>query len=217
MKIEELTLYSANLAKQKQFYSEVLELPCIASTPDSVIFKAGSSRLTLREEAGSHPVHFALIIPGNSFLQAHNWLKNRVTLLPFEGEEIIDFPNWNAKSQYFYDADRNIVEFIARRDVASDFTEPFSPASIVQVGEVGLPAENLEALYLQLNHMRPLPRYSGDFKRFAAAGSPEGLFILVNPDQKKWFPADDEVRPAHLCVRGDFNFEYKNEKIIALK
>ena len=180
---------------------------------DNVCFKAGKSRLKFIRSEHSDPVHFALIIPGDSYLPANTWLKKRVPLLPYEGDEIIDFPNWNAKSQYFYDADLNIVEFIARRDVEGSSPSSFSPKVILQIGEVGLPADDLEALYTRLNAIKPLPRYSGDFKRFGAAGDPQGLFILANPKHKDWFPAGDKIKGAHLMVRGDYNFEYKNQKI----
>lgn len=213
MKIKELTLFSEHLQKQQAFYTKVLGMELLHAGNDAISLRAGNSRLHFRKDRHTGPVHFAFIIPGDSYNQAHTWLKQRVELLPFEGNEIIDFPNWNAKSQYFYDEDRNIVEFIARRDVESPWKEPFGPLAIKQIGEVGLPAKDLEALYEALNRIKPLPKYSGDFKRFGSAGDPEGLFILANPDEKDWFPTGDKIAPACLQVRGDYNFEFKNEKI----
>lgn len=210
MKIKELTLFTAHPEQQRHFYAEVLGLDLVCDEKDRVSFRAGNSLLHFSRDKTTNPVHFAFIIPGDSYEQANTWLKQRVTLLPFEGREIIDFPNWNAKAQYFYDSDRNIVEFIARRDVESPWEAPFGVEAIKQIGEVGLPAKDLEALYEALNRLKPLPKYSGDFQRFGSAGDPEGLFILANPQEKDWFPTGDKIVPAHLCVRGDYNFEYQN-------
>lgn len=216
MKIEELTLFSSDLAAQERFYARVLGFKCMASNNDRVVFQAGNSRLVIEQASHTHPVHLAFLIPGDGFTHANNWLKERVDLLPWEGEEIIDFPNWNAKAQYFYDADKNIVEFIARRDVEGKAQAAFSAGDVLQIGEVGLPAHDLEKLYRDLNTLHYLPKYDGDFTRFGAAGDPEGLFIMVNPKEKDWFPAGDKIMPAHIKVRGDFNFEYNNETVTAI-
>lgn len=217
MKIRELTLFTDRLKEQKHFYGEVLGFACVEESTDHIAFRAGASRLVFSRAGATEPVHFAFIIPGNSYEQAREWLSARVEHLPFEGDDIIDFPNWNAKAQYFYDADKNIVEFIARRDVDAHLEGTFSADAIVRIGEVGLPSADPESLYEELNSLCPLPQYSGDFKRFGAAGSPEGLFILVNPLEKDWFPTGDKVKPAHVMVRGDHNFEFKNEQLISIK
>lgn len=216
MKIEELTLFSANLSAQEHFYARVLGFHCLERHHDKVVFRAGRSRLIIEKIRHTHPVHFAFIIPGDSFAVANIWLRNRVRLLAAEGKEILDFPAWNAKAQYFYDADHNIVEFIARRDVEGKAPTTFSADAVLRIGEVGLPSEDLEGLYKQLNSLHPVPKYDGDFKRFGAAGDPEGLFILVNPEEKDWYPIGDRIMPAHVRVRGDLNFEYNNETLTAI-
>ena len=217
MKFSELTLYTRNLKQQKRFYGEVLGFPCIEASENRIVFRAGWSRLVFESAKTCNPVHYALLIPGDSFLAARDWLSERVEHLTYEGEEIIDFPNWNARSQYFYDEDRNIVEFIARRDVAGTLRGNFSADSITGIGEIGLPASDLEELYQTLNTLKTLPKYSGDFRRFGAAGDPDGLFILVNPELKDWFPSGDPVHPAHLRVRGDLNFDFYDQKITGIK
>lgn len=213
MKIQELTLFSENIQAQWQFYAEVLGFPCLKKQPDALIFKTGNSRLVIEKDKACGPVHFAFVIPGKSYQKANAWLRSRVDLLTWQGQEIIDFPDWHAKAQYFYDADRNIVEFIARTDVSDTEVDDFSARCVLQVGEVGLPSTNPEALYTRLNSMYPLPKYDGDFRRFGAAGSPEGLFILVHREEKKWFPTGESISPAYLRVRGDLNFEFNNETI----
>lgn len=216
MKIEELTLFSTDLAAQEHFYVREMGFPCVLSNDNRLVLQAGNSRLVFEKASHTHPVHFAFLIPGDSFTQANKWLRQRVELLSFEKEEIIDFPNWHAKAQYFYDADKNIVEFIARRDVEGKAPATFWAGEVLQIGEVGLPAQDLEKLHKDLNALDYLPKYDGDFKRFGAAGDPQGLFIMVNPNEKDWFPTGDKVMPAHLRVRGDFNFEYHNEMLTAI-
>ena len=215
MKIEELTLFSPDPKRLCAFYSETLGMSFLEKEGLPGV-NAGWSILLFDEDKASEPVHMAFLLPGNCEQQALNWLMPKVDLLEWEGKPLIDFPNWNAVSQYFYDPDGNIVEFIARRDVEGLPPQKFGAEAVLGIGEVGLPAADPEALYAELNSMTPLPKYSGDFLRFGAAGSPEGLFILVNPEKKTWFPTGDNIRPATLKVRGSHNFYCNKNHIKAL-
>ena len=138
MKIKELTLFTQNLNTQIDFYSNVLEFEIIACDKVSCSFKMGSSILTFKAQENSKPYHFAFNIPSNKENEVSIWLKERVSLLPHQGEEIIDFESWNAKAMYFYDLDMNIVEFIARKNLNINSNSAFSSKSILNISEMAL-------------------------------------------------------------------------------
>ena len=216
MKVKELILFTQNLEAQIDFYSKVLEFEIIHRNESSCSFKAGGSVLTFKVEEGSKRYHFAFNIPSNKESEALIWLKERVQLLPFEDNELIDFESWNAKAMYFYDPDMNIVEFIARKNLNIKSESVFSSKSILNISEMALAATNIKETVAILNSIKPIKKYSGDYKRFCALGNEEGLFILANPLVKKWFPTDDEIEESDFKIKGDFNFEFKNGKFIEL-
>jgi len=216
MKIKELILFTNNLDLQIDFYSTVLELPIEISTPEFTSFRIGESILTFKYRNDTTPYHFAFNIPSNKEKEALYWLKERVDILGFDDEEIIHFSNWNAKAIYFYDLDKNIVEFISRKNMDLDSEQKFSSKEIFNIGEIGLHSENIEETIHKLNDIKKTTIYSGDLERFCAVGDENGLFIVANSKLKKWFPTGDEIYESDFIVKGDFNFEFKKGEIIEI-
>lgn len=214
MTITHLVLYTNHLQQQVQFYSQVLQLAAVSISDTAATYRTPGTTLTWHTGQAGAPYHFAFNIPANKATEAIAWLKQRVTLIPFEGKELVDFPNWNAESVYFYDADGNILEFIARKNLGNAVNEPFGPGQILNVSEVGLAVENIETTYNQLNQLSPLPVYWGNFNVFCAAGCEDGLFIIVDRHQKQWFPTLHAAHSANLNVYGDYNFSFSNGQIV---
>ena len=146
-----------------------------------------------------------------------HWIQKRTQILLCEGEDVADFSNWNAEALYFYDADRNIVEFIARKDIDSINTNPFSVTDLLSISEIGIVSADNKAIYEQLQAIRPIPIYDGSLERFCVLGNAEGLFILVNNTKKKWFPTQEEAFVADFQLKGDYNFAFTNGQIITEK
>lgn len=216
MKIQELIIYTSNLEEQVDFYTTVLEFPLIKKTASTCSFEIGESILTFEYQKTSKAYHFAFNIPSNKIEEAYQWLKTRLDLLPFENKEIIDFAYWNAKALYFYDKDNNIVEFISRKDLNSNSEVIFSSKSVLNISEIAIATSNIENIFKELHKLRAIEIYDGSFKRFCALGNEDGLFILVNKDLKKWFPTDDVIFESNFIAKGDYNFEYRDGKIIEL-
>ena len=216
MIIKKLTLFTSNLKGQIEFYSKVLGFEVVSENRIACTFGAGKSLLTFVKGKKSKPYHFAFNIPSNSENEALFWLKERVSILPHEGKELVDFKLWNAKALYFYDADKNIVEFIARKNLNINSNGVFSSKSILSISEIGIVSTNIQETFKSLNSLKPIKKYSGDFERFCAVGDEEGLFIIANPRLKKWFPTNDEIEASDFKIKGDFNFEFKNGKFIEL-
>lgn len=210
MKIKEVVLFSENLEAQKQFYQQVLGFELIEDTSDKITFSCGESFLSFVVSETSKAAHLAFNIPSNKINDAFSWLRDRTTVLDYNGEQITTFSNWNAKAIYFYDADGNIMEFISRHNLNIEDNLPFSAASILNISEIGIATDSVEDTYTMLNAMKSLPVYDGDFSRFCAAGNEEGLFILVDKNKKDWYPTMQKIELANIIVKGDYNFEYKN-------
>lgn len=216
MKVDELKIFTNNLDLQIDFYATILELPVVNSTPEKTSFKIGDSILTLQYKKDVSPCHFAFNIPSNKENQALYWLKERVDILTFDKKEIIDFSSWNAKAIYFYDLDKNIVEFIARKNLNITSEEKFSSKSLLNISEVAMVSNQIHQTFQKLNTLKSIDVYSGDFDRFCAVGDENGLFIIVNNELKKWFPTGDLIEQSDFNIRGDFNFNYTNGEIIEI-
>ncbi|OBX21509.1 MULTISPECIES: VOC family protein [Bizionia] len=213
MVIKELTLFTNTIAKQKQFYKSILGLEQLVDSLEKISFKLGSSILTFQYNTNFKTSHMAFNIPSNAIYDALHWLKTRTELIENEGELITNFPDWKAKSIYFYDANNNILEFIAREDLDFESDFAFSANTIVSISEVGIATNDIQKLYQEINSIKPISIFDGDFSRFCALGSHKGLFILVDKNKKTWYPTNDEAMTSDFIITGDYNFSFINHEI----
>jgi catechol-2,3-dioxygenase len=218
MQIRELKIYSSNHSGQIEFYSKTLGLVLIHQTGNEAQFKIGKSRLILMKSARSHPYHLAINIPSNRLKEALAWLKLRVDILKSEGNEIQDFSAWNAQSVYFYDQDKNIVELIARKHLNNENQAPFDADSFLEISEIGLPVNDLEATYNGLRAILDIQIYDGDFEKFCAIGDERGLFICIDKTAKTWFPSGDKACSSDFEIKFEekglaYEVAFKNGKI----
>ena len=211
MKIERLKIYTSNLEEQLQFYQHVLGLEVQQVNNGSIEVKTGFSVLEIQQRDEATPYHIAFHIGAFKEEQALIWLKERVGILQDKGKEIVDFPDWNARSVYFYDADKNILEFISRRHCFLSDDLDFGPGSIIGISEIGLATSEVKPAFDLLNREFGLRKFTGDYQVFCASGDDEGLFIIINKEKKKWFPSDDQAFASPF----DINI-YSNGRISAL-
>lgn len=213
MDIAELIIETVNFEEQIFFYKEILNFKLLKKTDCSASFQIGESILSFKENKKASPYHFAFNIPFNKVEEALAWLKSRVDVIPYEDNDIIDFINWKAKAIYFYDHNKNIVEFIARREIGHENELEFNSESIINISEIGIGTNNIKSIYDQLNGINPIDVFDGDFNRFCALGDNNGLFIVVDILKKDWFPTGDRINPSEFIVKGDYNFEYREGKL----
>jgi catechol-2,3-dioxygenase len=210
MKIKSLTLFTRNLAQQREFYTQVLGLQLLNSEQEKVCFSVGDSVLEFKKHRNSLPYHFAINIPSYSEEQALEWIRQKAEILTDEGREIQYFTNWNARSVYFYDPDRNIVEFISRRNLGYPFRAPFGPDCLCEISEIGMATTDIKPLYDWLSEKLGLAIYDGSPERFCAIGDELGLFICVNLESKTWYPTGDRACPASFeAILGIGDKEYE--------
>ncbi|NMH87877.1 VOC family protein [Flavivirga algicola] len=214
MKIEEIILFTKSIQKQKQFYQKVLGFELILESKEKISFKAGESIMSFQyDKKAVNASHFAFNIPSNQEKEALLWLQKRVQIIPDGDNLISDFKDWNAKAIYFYDADKNIVEFIARKNLNMGSYKSFSAKSILSISEMAIATTDIETIYNVINNIKSIPIFSGNLTRFCALGNDEGLFILVNNTVKKWHPIQEEAFTSNFIIKGDYNFSFENGEI----
>ncbi|HYJ37829.1 MAG TPA: hypothetical protein VEV87_04400 [Chitinophagaceae bacterium] len=154
----------------------------------------GSSSFIIEETSTGNPFyHFAINIPANKIEEARSWLLNKVELLWMEDykSEIADFRNWHAKSIYFLDPVGNIVELIARFDLANASEERFSSQQFLCISEIGLvfPENEIEEQVKKIIEESQLTYFMKQppMQHFKVLGDDEGLFIIV-PENRNWYP-----------------------------
>lgn len=192
-----------NLEAQRQFYVERLGIPFAATGRDFFELQLQQTTVRFEKVDGAHPYHFAFNIPSNKAREALSWLKERVEILSFQDQELIDFSNWNAWAMYFYDADKNIVEFISRHKINQYYTEPFSAKQLISISEIGMAVNDIKKAYTQMHRQTNIDIFDGNFDRFCAVGDDHGLFILVDKKKKNWFPKDDPAYPADFQMEAE--------------
>jgi len=221
MRIQELKIYSSNIKEQADFYSKTLGLEIVDQNNQSVFLRLGNSILQIAYRSSTTPYHFAINIPANKDIEALEWTKTRVTLLKDGMKEIHDFDSWNSRAIYFYDQDRNIVELIARKNLNNASDQKFNSGQFLGISEIGLPTQNIEKEFEQLNRLTNIGIYDGTFERFCAIGDEHGLFICINKNVKDWFPTNDKAYSSDFGIKliekgKTYEIEYKNEKLRAI-
>ena len=212
MKLAHIQIQSSDIQQTATFYKDILELPIIEKTKNSISIQAGDSVLEFVENPAFNSIyHFAFNIPENKLDEAIDWCKSKVDLIFIEDQKVItNFENWNANAVYFYDNSGNLLEFIARHDLDNAQTEAFSSKAILNISEIGIVSENPLALGEQLIEQHGLEFFSknanSDF--FAAVGDDEGLLIMVKPD-RNWYPTQTPSESNKTAVR----IENKGSKI----
>lgn len=205
MRIQKLQIYSGNLKEQLCFYRDTLNLKVTDNSDDYFEVETGYSTLRFQQKENATAYHIAFHVPDNQHNEALEWVKERVPVLRGNGQEIIDFLDWSAKSLYFYDRDQNIIEFISRESFSKPESALFSEKSILGISEVGLVTENIKEKFDFLHTNFELEKYDGDFERFCAIGDDEGLLITINQKLKDWFPTDDKA------YKSEFKMEFTQQ------
>ncbi|WP_037319984.1 VOC family protein [Salegentibacter sp. Hel_I_6] len=205
MKIHKLEIYSDNIKEQLRFYRDHLNLNITDYSEEHFEVETGYSTIKFQQKENATAYHIAFHIPDNQHNEALDWIKERLPVLEGNGQEIVDFMAWSAKSLYFYDKDKNIIEFISRESFSKPESALFSEKSVLGISEVGLVTENIQEKFDFLNSNFQLEKYDGDFERFCAIGDDEGLLITINQKLKDWFPTDDKA------YKSEFKMEFTHQ------
>ncbi|RZJ48371.1 MAG: VOC family protein [Flavobacterium sp.] len=194
MIIQELTLLTNNLSETEKFYKQTIGFQKITETETSISFAVGTSKLIFElTEASQNPkYHFAFNIPTNTLNDAMNWALQRTSLIETKNSFITDFENWKAKAIYFFDNNRNILEFICRKDLNNPTDKPFSVETILNINEIGIVVDQPLQTANEIIQKTKNEYFAKGPKRedFVAVGNESGLFVISNPN-RKWFPTQE--------------------------
>jgi catechol-2,3-dioxygenase len=137
--------------------------------------------------------HFAVNVPPQRFGEAVEWARERAPL----HREDVPFPDWRARSAYFFDPAGNVVELIARERAPGEDL-------FLEVSEVGLPVEDVGVAVEWLETELGLPHFDGDRRSFSAVGDDRGLLIVV-PVGRPWLFTDQPApdAPLRLTIESD--------------
>lgn len=195
-----------------------MDLEIVSENDLEFSVKVNNSILKFIQNEGFHPYHFAFTIPSNKINESLKWLKERVSILKDGDKDIVDFPTWNAESIYFYDADKNILEFIVRKNLKNSSEGEFGSDDILEISEIGLATQDFEGKFQTLTSIPDIEKFSGGKEVFAAIGSERGLFILIDKNRKDWFPSNDKAYSSEFKViigteKNDYIVTYEDETL----
>lgn len=191
MFIQSLHLHTNGIEATKKFYNDVLQVPPVKETEQSISFAFGHSTLYFHQSFEKQPFyHVAFSIPNNKLQEALQWVSERTEILPYSQEETIaDFTGWNAKAFYFHDNNKNILEFITHYDLQTSSEQPFSTTLITGICEIGVTVEDVGHACHEFNTLFGLPYFAKGprLHDFAVMGDANGMFI-VSKTGRGWLP-----------------------------
>jgi hypothetical protein len=190
MNIKSLELCAKDLIAQRDYYSQVLELP-VKLSAEKLEVQAGETKLIFTQADADFDgaYHFAFNIPENQFSAAKAWISQRIPLLHDEvGKDEFESASWNSNSVYFKDTAGNVLEFIARHDLKNAISGEFDSGQILNVSEIGLPSDDVIAFANEICERLELTVFKQEpIATFTPVGDDDGLFILPITD-RIWIP-----------------------------
>lgn len=226
MNFVEVRLPANDIHAQTAFYGDLLGLPIVQRSAGEVHFQVGRSKLVFtqpsplplshpsnnaQEERGYPPQHFAFNIPEHRFDDAKVWLQARCKLVPdAAGNEVFYFENWDAHALYFYDADGNIGELIARHTQPTPHAGAFDASALFCISEVGIVTDKPAATAMLACGRLNAHLYRTELNDvFVPVGDEDGLLIIVKTG-RLWFSSrvlPAQPAPITLAIAGAAAFD----------
>lgn len=222
-----------DLRIMEDFYCGKLGLPKEEGGRSDLSVRIGASILIFKRENADGPkpfTHLAFNIPQNTIRSGLDWLADRAKVIPAWGDladpgfpkEVVHFRHWNAHSLFFWDPAGNLLELIARHDLANDSSARFTSKLLLNVSELGLAVRDPSATARFLHKEAGIPAYPRGTEPTFAMGDENGLLLCLqrgqmwngSPDRKIYwetFPTEVDIRgngQGSLSV-GDYPFTIK--------
>jgi catechol 2,3-dioxygenase-like lactoylglutathione lyase family enzyme len=198
----ELAAPREGMAALAEFYGGALALAC-RQEADALVVASGPADLALVAGDGAPFHHFALLVPGDRFDAALDWLGAATSVL-----DTRPFDFWDARAAYVHDPAGNIVELIAHRGEAENgSTGAFSGAELAGISEVGIVGPGLAEAAAALERELGLELWSGrvddDATGLGFVGRKAHTLILAGPG-RGWLPTGRpaEVHPVAVTFAG---------------
>ena len=194
------------------FYGGALGLR-VESGLDRLTVVAGLTQLTFvpapPEQRGAF-YHVAFNVPENKLRLARDWQLERTTLLPPRAnqvdpsypEDVTWFRNWNAHSLFFWDPAGNLLEHIARHDLATAAPGRFVSKDILYASEIALITDEVPRVAAAVASALGLATYREPSGVFQALGDEQGL-VLVIERGRDWWGKPTAVHPVEVELVGE--------------
>jgi hypothetical protein len=204
MKLLEIEILSNNLINTEKFYSKVFDFELELKSDEILTYKIGQSKLIFKKSKIKNPIyHFAFEIPQNVFEESIKWISNKVTLIKVKDNSVVaEFEDWNAKSIYFFDNNKNILEFITRFDNEKSNEPKFDKNQIINISEIAFVTQNVSSLAKQILKKYNLDYFTKQIQTdiFSVIGGNDGLFILV-AENRNWYPTNLSAKKYPIKVK----------------
>lgn len=195
MKFERVGVPAADPSTLSAWYGTLFGEP-VDTSGSTPRIQLGETLLAFEaaEEPPSAHLAFRLLCEAD---HAVDWLADRATILPVEGEPSRDFEFLEAGAVYFDDPEGNVLEGLCyegdpRRSLDS---EPV----VDGVTEVGLPAPEPLALVEWLDETGGLSAWGTPSETFGWVGDRHARFVVV-PTGREWYPTDRDAGLAPVSV-----------------
>jgi len=209
MRIHELTLATNDLDAQERFWGAQLGLP-VHVTDDGVVevpLHASTIRFEQAPRGMDARYHFAINIPRGQIEAAAAWLAERQELLAFhddadveEGATIVHTDRGGA-AFYFLDGGGNVVELIDNNRLDNDSHEPFGPASLLEIAEIGIATDDTAATSEAVRRALSADVLWGGRPgwQLTAIGDDHGV-VIVAPAGRGWIPIGLRAQPLPTTI-----------------
>jgi hypothetical protein len=153
-------------------------LTCVELNENFFCVNVGSSFLQIKKSTASVSTcyHLAFNIEPSLFLESSSYIQQKnISLLASENKILIDFPDWNARSIYFKDADGNILECIARYNLPhQQFDRLFGPGDFLSISEIGVPVTDIADFLATIKSNTSVKIWKSYGQWFFATGDEKG-------------------------------------------
>lgn len=212
-------LTTTPLAEMKKFYTETIGFPVVSDKPDELTIKTGETIITfVKTESDVRPFyHFAFNIPENKIQKAFEWQRKKTPIIHPNPEgakdQVTNFAHWNAHSIFFLDPAGNLLEYIARHDLANSAEGDFSINDILYASEIAFIVDDVVASGNTLKKEMSLTEYKSSTSGFWPIGDELGLLLVIrkgrvwagHPNQKN----EVGVFKTSVTIRTNVNKEWK--------
>jgi catechol 2,3-dioxygenase-like lactoylglutathione lyase family enzyme len=181
-RIQSLRLLTiASLDEMKTFYRDVIGLSILKETASELTIAGGTTPITfVKTDTAKRPFyHFAFNIPENKIESAFQWQRPKTPLVRPGADSIANFAHWNAHSIFFLDPAGNLVEYIARHDLANAAPGEFSSKDILYASEIAFIVDDVIQFGRTLKKELGVPDYRPESDGFWPIGDEYGLLLVI--------------------------------------
>ena len=185
MQFERVTVPAVDPGETCEWYRSRFA-PEADSARDGTAVRLGETTLEFTAAAETPPAHLAmrLLLDGE---RAVDWLADRATILPVDGEPSRWFEFLDATAIYVDDPEANVLEGLCYEGDPRRSTD--SGRVVDGLTEIGLPARDPPALVEWLEATVGLSAWGSPGETFAWVGDRHARFVVI-PTGRAWYPTE---------------------------